>query len=117
MEMFPRCAIYQTPKKWKKWPPSSRIVVQHYSPLFLQCSPFRALYGYDPNMIATPVDAATTNPTITDWAEEREAYNELLRTQLLQAQNKMKLQADKNRTPREFQVDEQVLLKLQPYVE
>jgi hypothetical protein len=42
---------------------------------------------------------------------------ELLRAQLLRAQQRMKTYADKNRTEREFVVGDQVLLKLQPYAQ
>ncbi|KAJ1262524.1 hypothetical protein BS78_09G114700 [Paspalum vaginatum] len=40
-----------------------------------------------------------------------------MKTQLQAAQNKMKLYADKARSPREFQVNDQVLFKLQPYAQ
>lgn len=39
----------------------------------------------------------------------------MLRNQLAKAQLRMKTQADKNRSKRDFQVGDQVLLKLQPY--
>lgn len=45
------------------------------------------------------------------------AYTEMLKTQLVRAQNRMKLQADKTRQERQFQIGEQVLLKLQPYAQ
>ena len=41
----------------------------------------------------------------------------MLKTQLAQAQNRMKQQANKLRTDRVFQVGEQVLLRLQPYAQ
>jgi hypothetical protein len=41
----------------------------------------------------------------------------LLKEHLLKAQNRMKLQADRQRSGRSFQVGEQVLLKLQPYAQ
>lgn len=37
--------------------------------------------------------------------------------QLLRAQQRMKMQADKRRTERSFQVGDMVYLKLQPYVQ
>lgn len=42
---------------------------------------------------------------------------ELLKNHLAVAQNRMKVHADCNRTDRQFQVGEQVLLKLQPYAQ
>jgi hypothetical protein len=48
---------------------------------------------------------------------ERQCFTELLKDQLAKAQNRMKLQADANRTEHSFQVGEQVLLKLQPYAQ
>jgi hypothetical protein len=49
--------------------------------------------------------------------QEREARMDQLKQHLAKAQNRMKLQADKGQSDREFQVGEQVLLKLQPYVQ
>lgn len=42
--------------------------------------------------------------------------SELIRKQLIRAQQRMKAQADKNRTEREFQEGDSVFLKLQPYI-
>jgi hypothetical protein len=53
-------------------------------------------------------------------ASEASAFQqqtEFLRVRLLQAQKRMKSQAYKNRTERQFSVGEQVLLKLQPYAQ
>lgn len=41
----------------------------------------------------------------------------MLRSQLTKAQHRMKTQADKHRCERQFQVGDQVLLKLQPYAQ
>ena len=54
---------------------------------------------------------------VTTWLQERQVASELLRERLAQAQNRMKQMADRGRTPREFQVGEFVLLKLQPYAQ
>jgi hypothetical protein len=105
LEMFLRYAVYQAPKKWKKWLPQAELWYNTSHHSSLQCSPFKALYGYEPHMIPTPA-TTSTNASVTEWANEREAHNDLLRQHLLQAQNKMKLKADKNRTHREFQVGE-----------
>ena len=41
----------------------------------------------------------------------------MLKEKLAAAQNRMKLQADKHRSDREFQIGDSVLVKLQPYVQ
>jgi hypothetical protein len=48
---------------------------------------------------------------------DRASQLELLKQHLLTAQNRMKMFADWKRTKRSSQVDEQVLLKLQPYAQ
>jgi hypothetical protein len=48
---------------------------------------------------------------------DREQFQELLKSNLARAQNSMKMDADSKRGPRQFQLGEQVLLKLQPYVQ
>lgn len=58
-----------------------------------------------------------TQPEVKDVLAQRQMHTELLKQQLAATQNRIKHQADKNRTDREFQVGEQVLLKLQPYAQ
>jgi hypothetical protein len=83
----------------------------------LGCSLFKALYGYEPVFSAAPVVAGDGEQSVNDWVTERQSYSELLKQKLASAQNRMKLQADKHMTKREFQVGEFVLVKLQPYVQ
>lgn len=52
-----------------------------------------------------------------DFVQNREWQLGLLKNQLLKAQARMKLYADKNRTEVNFQVGDKVLLKLQPYAQ
>jgi hypothetical protein len=54
---------------------------------------------------------------VLEFIEDRAAHAAMLKEQLSVAQDRMKLQADKQRTNRVFQVGEQVLLKLQPYAQ
>jgi hypothetical protein len=54
---------------------------------------------------------------MVDLIQDREQHMEMLKEQLTVAQNRMKLQGDRHRTDRVFQVGEQVLLKLQPYAQ
>lgn len=79
-------------------------------------SPFKALYGYDPVFAAAPMIIVDGELSVAKWVKERQSYSEFLKERLASAQNRMKVQADKNRTERSFQEGEMVLLKLQPYV-
>lgn len=45
---------------------------------------------------------STTVPDLEAWLQEQEVMRELLQQQLKQAQDRMKKQADKHRTGREF---------------
>ena len=51
------------------------------------------------------------------FLHDRDQQLQQLKLCLSTAQNRMKVQADRQRTNREFQVGDQVLLKLQPYAQ
>lgn len=63
-----------------------------------------------------PADACSV-PDLKEWLDERTVVQELLRQQLIRVQNKMKVSADKTRIFREFEVNDLVFLKLQPYIQ
>jgi hypothetical protein len=82
----------------------------------LGCSPFKALYRIEPNFGAMTNLSAASGSSIQDTLEYQ-AQTELLRAQLLRAQQRMKSYTDKNRSEREFAPGEQILLKWQPYAQ
>jgi len=57
-----------------------------------------ALYGYEPNLGANPLPAVDTSQAVTKIITYREEHLKLLKQRLEQAQNRMKMQADKNRS-------------------
>jgi ribosomal protein L21E len=83
----------------------------------LGCSPFKALYGIEPNFGAMPNIGGATDEVLADITVERHAFLDLLKEQLLRAQVRMKHQADKHRSDRHFSMGDDVLLKLQPHVQ
>jgi len=117
LEMYLRCAVSQSPRQWKAWLSQAEL---WYNTMFhssLGCSPFRALYGYDPT-VGAMLDATVKPPaSIAEFVIDRQLQCGLLRDQLVRAQLCMKKNADRKRTDVEFQVGDQVLLKLQPYVQ
>ena len=79
-------------------------------------SPFEALYGYSPRMIAIDPMSASNSEVIT-WSSDRQWMNQLLQQHLHRAKHRMKKQADQHRSERSFDVGDLVYLKLQPYVQ
>lgn len=49
--------------------------------------------------------------------QERDMLSKLIQQQLVHAQQRMKHQADKNRSEREFATGDMVYIKLQPYIQ
>jgi hypothetical protein len=71
----------------------------------------------DPPMGLVPSLQFSDHHEVLDILKERQVYNEPLKEQLSKAQNRMKIYADAKRSERSFQVGDQVMLKLQPYVQ
>jgi hypothetical protein len=115
--MYLRCAISDSPTQWKKWFPLAEFWYNSSYHSALKCSPFKALYGYELVFVAAPEVAKEGDQLVDEWLAERQDYTALLKQKSASAQNRMKIQTDKKRTDREFQVGEFVLVKLQPYVQ
>jgi hypothetical protein len=78
-------------------------------------TPFEALYGYPPPSLLSYVPGTSANLPVDLQLRDRTKVITLLKEHLQQAQNRMKVQADKYRTEREFNVGDWVYLQLQPY--
>lgn len=114
MEMYLRSAIQDNPRQWRRWLSTAEFWYNSSHHASLNCSPFKALYGREPNL-GGMLQWSENNPDgeEMDWL----AHTEALRAQLTRAQNRFKKKADRNRSEREFSVGDQVLLKLQPYAQ
>jgi hypothetical protein len=115
LEMFLRCMAHDNPKKWCRWLPLAEFWYNSTFHSSLNCSPFKALYGHDPNLSALP--ALDEQSPIAGMVAHRSTQIELLKQHLTAAQNIMKVYADRKRSERSFEVGAQVLLKLQPYAQ
>lgn len=83
----------------------------------LNKSPYEVLFARKPTHFGLVDVGASTVPDVQLWLQERAHMNELLHQQLLRAQQRMKSQADKKRSERQFAVGDRVYLKLQPFVQ
>ena len=113
--MYLRCSIYDSPKKWHSWLSLAKLWYNSSFHSSLNCSPFKALYGYEPNIGALSQISDQTSSPVADLATKRQLHLDALKDHLCTAQNRMQTQADKKRVDRQFSVGDQVLLKLQPY--
>jgi hypothetical protein len=102
VELFLRCAIYDTTKKWKHWLPLAELWYNSSFHSAIGCSPFKALYGYDPAVFGEFGVAGTGEHSVDEMLAERQSYSRLLQDKLAATRNRMKLQADKHQTDREF---------------
>jgi hypothetical protein len=108
LEMYLRCSVQESPKRWKSWLPLAEIWYNTSYHTALGCSPFKALYGYEHDSgMVLPVDATLSSEAV-ESIKEHNTHMLLLKEHLLKAQNRMKLQADRQRSDRSFQVGDQI---------
>ncbi|WVZ51461.1 hypothetical protein U9M48_002607 [Paspalum notatum var. saurae] len=106
LEMYLRCAIYASPRDWKAWLSLAELWYNSSHHSSLGCSPFKALYGFDPNVGILPDTAQHATSSVQEFIQDRKIHLESLKLHLAAAKNKMKMYADKG-----------LLLKLQPYAQ
>jgi transposase InsO family protein len=114
LEAYLRCAVHSCPGNWFHW---LHLAEYWYNTSYhsaLGTTPFQVLFNRLPREFGTiQVDQCQVTD-LAAWLREREIVWELLKQQLIRAQQRMKHQADKHRTEREFAVGDHVFLKLQP---
>jgi hypothetical protein len=80
-------------------------------------SPFEALYGYTPKHFGIAETDVLSSPDLSIWLKERQLMTDLIKQHLGRAKDRMKKQADKKISERQFEIGDMVFLKLQPYVQ
>jgi transposase InsO family protein len=117
METFLRCFVSACPTQWSSWIHLAEFWYNTSWHSALGRSPFEVLYGYAPRVMGVEPSDAAPVPLLEDWLLDRSLMQDLIKQHLARAQERMKCQADKNRTERSFDVGDSVYLKLQPYVQ
>ena len=74
-----------------------------------------ALYGYQPPSITSYLRENSKVQAVEQHIEHQQQVLQLLKDNLVLAQNRMKQQADQHRSERSFDVGDWVFLRLQPY--
>jgi hypothetical protein len=117
VKMFLRYNVHDAPRQWRRLLPLAELWYNLCFHTAIGCSPFQALYGHEPNFGTIPeLESATATP-VTGFLSERATHLAILTRNLEAAQKRMKRNADRQRTEKEFQVGESVLLRLQPYAQ
>lgn len=117
LEGYLRCAVHACPGNWIKW---LFLAEYWYNTSFhssLGRTPFEVIYGHLPREFGVDQVEDCSVPDLAAWLKEREVMVQHLQQQLKQAQDRMKKNADRHRTDREFAVGDMVFLKLQPFIQ
>ena len=107
LETYLRCFVHACPSKWVDWLSSAEYWYNTSAHSAIGCSPFEALYGYSPRSLGLP-SVQGVGANISEWIREKKLMNTLLQQHLHRATHRMKMQADKGRTDRSFQVGDSV---------
>lgn len=110
-----RCLTFDNPAKWFKALPWAEFWYNTSYHTSAAMTPFKALYGRDPPQLVRTKGTTDDHPDLQTQLAEREDLLSQLQVNLHKAQQAMKFQADKKRRHVEFNVNDQVLVKLQPY--
>ena len=78
-------------------------------------TPFEALFGYPPPRLLDYIPGTTKVDTVNVHLRTRQQLLTLLKQNLLAAQERMKLNADRHRSERDCAEGDWVYLRLQPY--
>jgi hypothetical protein len=102
-------------KAWARWLHLGEYCYNTTQHMSIGMSPFRALYSYDPLSFVEIAFGDSRAPMVQDWIEQSQDILRELKDHLQRAQNQQKVQADKHRVDRTFEVGDLVYLRLQPY--
>jgi hypothetical protein len=80
-------------------------------------TPFKVLYGHDPNQLGFDVVESCQHGDLNNWLQERELMLQLVRQHLHRALLKIQQYVDNKRSFCQFAVGDSVYLKLQPYIQ
>uniref|UniRef100_A0A2N9GVS5 Integrase catalytic domain-containing protein n=1 Tax=Fagus sylvatica TaxID=28930 RepID=A0A2N9GVS5_FAGSY len=108
LEHYLRAFAADKPSLWVEWLPLAEYWFNTNYHTSTKLSPFEALYGYLPPRLIEFVPGLTRVAAVEDLLEHRQQVVGLLEHNLVAAQARMKQQADKHRSEREFEVIQRV---------
>jgi hypothetical protein len=115
LETYLRCFITDQPKTWVSWVHWAEYWFNTTYHSATEKTPFEIVYGRPPPVLRRWVQGETRVEAVQRDLIDRDEVLRQLRNQLLRAQEKMKLQADKKRSDKSFVCGEWVFVKLRAY--
>ncbi|KAL0283299.1 UNVERIFIED_CONTAM: hypothetical protein Sangu_2898200 [Sesamum angustifolium] len=113
LENYLRCMCHQKPKKWAQWLTLAEFWFNTNFHIGLKAIPFQALYGYPPHQLSVGPYLQNHHIEVEELMHERVKVLQLLKDNLHQAQQRMKIYADRKRSEREFALGDEVRAKEQ----
>jgi hypothetical protein len=104
LETFLRCFVHDNPNKWAKWLSQAEFWYNTSLHSAHGLTPFEVLYGRKPRPFGYLEHDQTGNRELDEWLQERARMIPEIQHHLARAQQRMKAQADKNRSERQFDV-------------
>ncbi|GKA24847.1 transposon ty3-I gag-pol polyprotein [Tanacetum coccineum] len=115
LEGYLRCMIGEHPKEWARWLSLAELWYNSNFYTSIQTTPFESVYGIPPPIHVPYLGDLSKVKAMDKTLKEREEFIQTLKFHLLRVQNRMKQQADRGRSERNFKAGDWVLLKLQPH--
>jgi hypothetical protein len=109
-----RCMVFLESKKWLTWLPLAEWWYNTNFHTSLKSTPFEALYGYPPPMITDLMVQGPDSPAL-EFIKQKQQMLSKLKTNLTQAQARIKKFTDKKISEKEFAIGDMVYLKLQSF--
>nr|GEW21989.1 retrotransposable element Tf2 [Tanacetum cinerariifolium] len=115
LKQYLRCFTGDRPKKWNEWLPWAEYNYNTSIHTSTKMMPFQVVYGRLPPKLVPYISGTTKVQEVDEYLCDRDEVLMQLRHNLLASQNRMKVNADRNRRELEFKVGDLVYIKLQPY--
>ena len=115
LETYLHCFCGEQPKQWFSWLHWAEYSYNTGHHSSINTTPFQAVYGRPPPSLFPFHDGTTRVDAVGTLLRTRDDILRDLRLHLNRAQNRMKLQADKKRRDKSYEIGDRVYLKLQPY--
>jgi hypothetical protein len=115
LETYLRYFVSHKQKQWSRWLHWAEYWYNTSYQTSTRMTPFEAVYGRPPPSVHCYERGSTAVAYVEDTLLARDAILRILKDNLVLAQNRQKVQADRHRREQEFVVDDWVYLKLQPF--